>query len=511
MTLLTSLLLAHDGDFAGFSTSGENFAVAEFTADTSGGTQQFRDSSITNWEFALVIASGTTTADTHTTHARITVGFVNAAGNMRVVGRRAEDGNTARSETYHWPRTTSCLLIGDPTDPTSPGPVAELGFSAAATDGFDGTWLTTPDQAYRITIVFWGQITSSEVGTTQATTTPSTTAEYDYPLILPVGTAASANAQSDYTPGMGVAVNDGTPTQGSLFGEWNRLVTTSDSDSAIYNNRASGRVVTGTESPVQVTAFSATPDFTAQTDSGTASFFWAGIRHANRDRNYGVALETLPGSTGTEAFTGLGFQPAVLLGAASLLTSENTLTDGPTASTEAIFAGDHLTQACHTASHEEGVVAPTPTNANTRSTSEALVLYDHQGTIASEATLDSLDATGFTLDFSTATAGRLLVFGLEVTKLEVSALETVELSETASALEGLMVSALESLELSESASVATVEISTMGTTLDSKLATARPGLYRANVARPDPDPLTISRPGLYRGHTAGPSIESQPG
>jgi hypothetical protein len=121
---------------------------------------------------------------------------------------------------------------------------------------------------------------------------------------------------------------------------------------------------------------------------------------------------TAPGSTGAQAFS-TGFKPLVAMGMSSLMTSEDTATDGATASVAGYFAFDDTQQRAQTIRSEEGlsITNPPVTATDTRQGDYGLLTYEHEGTVAQQATR-TLTMSGFSLNFSAATAGLFTTLAL---------------------------------------------------------------------------------------------------
>lgn len=418
----------------------DEFAVVHTVADTGGGTQDITSSDITDFAGAIIILNGATALSTDTSHARMTVAFCDASGNMFSSARRAEDGNTAVPETVTW-GSQSLLQIGHPTA-TSSGAPTLIGTAEAVPRSTSGVangirlnWTNTPDAAYRMTAILFGGSTNVAVGQDNVPTTATLVNlgfEPDFVCFHSQhgNYGPTSAAALDYDVGLGFAVNDGSETQASLLELWDSGTEPVDADGYVSTVEAAGEISGGAENHVTVTAFSAS-GFTwdAETSVVPAQYF---ALEFSEDRTAAVAVETLPGSTGSQAFTGLGIRPEFVFGIANLMTSTNTLVDGATASTESIFmfnADEEYSHSCH---HEEGITITNPptSNAESRTENTALWVYTHDGSEAVDAAFTSLDSSGFTLNFSTATAGRMVVFAVQQAGVgPLFANETEEISE----------------------------------------------------------------------------------
>lgn len=116
----------------------------------------------------------------------------------------------------------------------------------------------------------------------------------------------------------------------------------------------------------------------------------------------------LPTSTGTNAKTGLGFEPELLVGCFCSAVASNTITQG----LGTTYSMGTATQESYLAMRsEDNVDVSVATNMVD---DKFLVLLDHDGTVESVATIDSFDSDGYTLNFTTAETakvGWILAFG----------------------------------------------------------------------------------------------------
>lgn len=128
---------------------------------------------------------------------------------------------------------------------------------------------------------------------------------------------------------------------------------------------------------------------------------------------------TTPGSTGPQSYTGTGFTPGALVVAASLRNS--TPSYGVDDSVLGIGVSDGLTdRAVAWFSNDQD-----PASAEARVRADAAVLYALNGTATSnieqQATVASLDADGFTLNYATSVSASRRCFALALNAADVSA------------------------------------------------------------------------------------------
>lgn len=143
--------------------------------------------------------------------------------------------------------------------------------------------------------------------------------------------------------------------------------------------------------------------FTINIDDAPAAAYLVGFL-AIKGGSWAVGTDTQKTSSGTQAKTGIGFQPSALILASAGYETANAIT--PTArfsfgvsdgvSTESIWFGD-----------EDGTVVVTKCDSR-YATDKILMFYDEAGagapTLLAEASVSSFDSDGYTLNWSTADA-----------------------------------------------------------------------------------------------------------
>jgi hypothetical protein len=132
------------------------------------------------------------------------------------------------------------------------------------------------------------------------------------------------------------------------------------------------------------------------------------------DTDVQVMTDNQAVTTGASQAFVAGFQPALVLGMSTLLTAENTTTTDATAGTAGFFAFDATAAHAYTGGHDcvAGISAGTPSVSKSRQDDKAVLTLTHAGAVAQEATLTAFTTTGWTLAFSTATAGHLTFLAL---------------------------------------------------------------------------------------------------
>jgi hypothetical protein len=417
----------------------DELAIVHTVADTGGGTQDITDSAITDFTGAIIIVNGATALSTDTAHARQTIAFCDSSGTMISTARRSEDGAPSLPETVTW-GSQSLLQIAHPTATSATAPNV-IGTAEAIARSVSGVangirlnWTNTPDAAYRMTVLLFGGSTNVAVGQASVPTTAALVSLGFEPDFVAFGMqhgnyGATSGATLDYDSCLGFAVNDGSETQASIVLGWETATEPTVTEGYVSTVECGAELNSGVENHATVTGFSAS-GFTWDAESSVipAQYFALEFSEA---RSASVAIETLPGSTGNQAFTGLGLQPEVVLGMATLIATNDSINSSALSGSESVFLFDGTDDYSHATHSEEGLTITNPptSNAQSRTENTALWLPDDSGTVAVNASHVSMDATGFTLNFTTATAGRMLVFAVERLVIDRFAAETVEVSE----------------------------------------------------------------------------------
>lgn len=421
----------------------DEFAIVQTVADTSGGNQDITSGDITDFSCAIIILSGTTSQATNTAHARVSYGVCDDLGNERCLSWRAEDGNTAVPETVTWGSVGRVIQVPHPTATSSTAPEA-IGTATAidrATSGIANgiriNWDNTPVSAFQMTVILFGGLTSQAVG--HGSPPASATSENvgfrpDAVLFASmhgnIGTPTGSTLDMGF--GLGFAVDTAGPPQTAIYGIWDNATEPTDADAIAESDRAGGEMTpaTPTAAAFAVTTFESM-GWQWQRDSGTPLCIYLALEFSDA-RASAVALETLPGGTGNQGFTGLGIKPKLVLGAANLLTSSDSATDGATAAVVSFFAFTDTAEQSHSIHEEEGITISNPpvTNAQSRSEATALWVYQDDGATAVDASRVSMDSSGFTLNFTNATAGRMVVLAFQDPSITSVVGETVEIGET---------------------------------------------------------------------------------
>lgn len=419
-------------------------AIVSTVAQTAGGTQDITSSDITDFSCAVAFIYGATALGTTADHARIGAGVctkteigstgvaasacfgtnsrdaqTNTAGNVtRNAG--TETGGSASSRFLVVPSASAPLTTVVAACDAIPRAISGVA------NGVRLNWTTTPDAAYRMVFVLFGGTTAEGIRQL-ATTTP-------FGFRADVGICISTSGS--FTTGGGTANNDtmldvgffanNSLSQGALAFEWNRNADPTDSDGRVYTAKCAGSIAAGTASTgAAVTAIGAS-DTTVTDPEG----FCLAMQMPT-GTSFKVVTETLPGSTGVASFTGLGFTPGFVLGAATLINADDTTTDGATAASCGLFAfTPAVNEFAGGIRADEGVALnPATTDTSSIFDAKALLLQDDAGATAVSATTATGVASGFSLNFATATAGRMVLLGIQLPTVVKVQNETVQITD----------------------------------------------------------------------------------
>lgn len=433
----------------------DRFAVVHTnsTRDAGGlgtGVQSISSSDIQgeDVQWAILFIYGASADGSNSDHARVSIVFMSFSDGVKA---NARNRCSAYRAVDAQPNVTDCIDIGSSTlgmslsAGTSSTSSGRCIFDSRITNGFKIEWTEAPGADYRITAIFGGGhagvFADIDVATTGGASITS-------PGFAPSFVFASTHLGS-YTnpfsgtincnPSFGFAVNDGTPSQRCIYAHLDDGVSTTDADANVSTSRMGGGAV-GAVTPVErhwrISAFGAS-GFTATATIANCNFAYLAIKLTDSGIPVRVADESLPGSGGVTAFTGLGILPQLVIHAENLLTGVDSFTDGAGASVFGLGAFTANAEGAGSMRQQEGfglAGGGTDTDATSYANSKSIALTNHLGAVASEAALSSMNSSGFSLNFSTATAGRMVCFAIGVGSLTLVQSETVTISDGAAML-----------------------------------------------------------------------------
>lgn len=436
----------------------DQVALVEFTTPGSGVadgvTIDITDSSITETVKAAIFVYGSsTTDDADIAHARIGYGLLSTEGAglstaqsiMAREGLAAPDTRTAGGATAMFLARNSAFLNQNDL---------RMNYDSTITNGVrlvTGAVFSDTDRiaAASAALLFAGSDMRSDIKHVTADTTlrsqstgSGTTFEPDLLVIAAVdglGLGGTPGQTDDATMHLGFAVNGGN--QVCAFTDWLDATEPTDCDGEVRSANGAAGFDTGARGTrVLVTfGFSAT-GFTYQanvTDSTNSGFRLSVLAiKFGSDTQAECAQGAISASTGTQSFTGLGFQAQYVVALSTLFTSVDSTVDGTEAAAVGISvfrAAAAGTARAYTAYVPEGdTFGAGASTGKARQGDYAVLTYLEGGTIGQRAVFDAVNATGFDLDFQVATAGRLIYLGIGSGTATLVANETESISETVS-------------------------------------------------------------------------------
>lgn len=371
-------------------------------------------------EAALVFVGRANTGGNPTTTAAMSIGFWDGTNQYcaAVVSNDAVgDSDTARRRLNN--RIAADISISGST-------VGNL-FQAQLATTTDGVTITITDDNTTVsryaTVVLFKGLSSKKLGNfTFAGDTSAidvTTVGFKPDLVFycdVVDGAAWTTSPSDQTDGalliFGAAHNDSTDTitQGSI------LYSAVDALGSSRVNLSTGNTIgrqgfydsnwfSHTISAFDSSGFTVTPSLA----SASRPMFLA-LEFDNPDDAY-VGIVDSKTSTGTQAHTGTGFTPQILILASTGGTTVNGSSSSPTGSFF-IGAGDSTAEQALVISDEDAQgTTDTESYANT---SNILALRFHGGTTDAIADIDSLDSDGWTLNYSDGSSSTIKILAIAV-------------------------------------------------------------------------------------------------
>lgn len=336
-----------------------------FVADTNGGKQEVSISRFANPK-AAVFYTTEATAD-------------GVASGIRSSAWGLTDGTyqavSASSDNRQETSTTSVIKVLDGATKLAEGVLKNF-----TNNGFVIDWVVTPAAAYIVEVqIYGGQDLQAHAGSASALPTSISGLPFQ-PELLYSTAVAIAGSFSEPKMSLGIVYDDGVSVENRCLAEDGNNVTIRDDGHLFIENDVG-----------QVTSF--TSDGWNQTDTGFTSsgslneFGYLALNLGGAAAN--LMTVDSPTSTGLQSITGAGHKPESAMILASQLTSLNTT--GNRSNFVSLF--DVYQEVSN------GVY-----NDDSLADSKAVHVVDNSGTTLHEATFDSFDADGFTLNFSTADA-----------------------------------------------------------------------------------------------------------
>lgn len=418
----------------------DQIAVVTFTTPASSGTLDITSGSITDtFNCAILIYTKYTTDDANQTHGVLGIGYVSteagdASNNHTTSCVQFEDG-IATSDTNTDHSLTTAIKANDGTGLAS-FPI-QATYSAAISGGVRLSFTVTGSVQAKCTAILFAGLSRSSIGNCSFNDSAASHEDvgnagvgYYQPDLL-ILSSSDNTVNSGHVNGrmaIGFAVRTSPVQQVASYINVADGSTTGDTDGFIRSDCCSGGFIGDRGVAMdrfRVTSFDSTGFNAIAEDTGglnSPQANYLAIKFSGAP-NLAAKNVALTGSAGAQSTTAIGFQPQLVFGMSSLMTSLDTLIDGSTAGSAGYFAFTASYARAYSASHND----PGTIVARTRQGDHAVLTLSQAAAVAQQASLTSMDASGFTLNFSTATAGylTLLAIGAAATTSVIAETETI--------------------------------------------------------------------------------------
>jgi hypothetical protein len=379
-------------------------AVVRAAANTATGNQNFTTTDLGGLtpSAALFIATRAVTNNTAAAHAPICIGAATSTSQRWAMFSTSQDGQADTAVTRR-AATTQCLMI-----PLAGGGIdGEADFVSFITNGVQINWTDAPANAYLITVVLFANLSGAYAGTFAPGTSVGAAVDVTAPNFQPdlVFLASHGDAFDDtssafHSPGFGWAVRDGSNTQLSV------MQSEQDGQAAgtprAYLSTSYGIATLSVNSNNLLWA-SEIGSFDSQGFSATLRIASAGtdevgyLALALNGDNVWAGTHATPTATGNQASTAPGFRPQAVFLGMTHLTAVNNGSQNASAGPYGVAVITANAQYSNAIAIENGAAI---TNTQGLGQSIAADIDNDDGATGIEATLVSLDATGWTLDFT---------------------------------------------------------------------------------------------------------------
>ena len=359
-----------------------------------------------------------------------------------VLSWSSEHGVTT-TDTYTYSAQDKVVALMDPADGSLE---AVATFDSFITDGVRLNWTTAPSSAYRVAVVITAGpdvecdvqiVDPADALSGTVTVTPGYTAETNLVLALAgtISTAFDGTLESSSSVSWGACSNDGTTvTQNAEAWSYQDAVSTTLDSGILHLNRLASHV-----SATALGVSYAASGFNASTGAFTLTTAGASATSAERiavmmfhmPSNIAVKVysHSFTSTVGTQSFTDPGFQPQYIWYGLSLFNATNTVRTNAQAGS---YGSGHADEA--------GVEwCGSYADRDNRTTSDTQSLVDevaielplHAGGAGYTGTVDSWDATGYTINFTSVVGTSRFHIGYAIEQ-EDSLYDQVDDSSTAS-------------------------------------------------------------------------------
>jgi hypothetical protein len=414
-------------------------AVTRVACNTSTGTQDITITAFGTPKAALFICSEATTDGTAASNYQLSVGAATGVSNEWCLSVNSEDGQ-ASADTQSSTDSDRVIRINTAGTNTVDG---DAEFTAFITDGVRINWITAPSAAWLLTVVLFGgddlSAHANSVGLGDATdnAVDITAPGFEPTLIIAAcndALAMDAN-QTHIEPSIGfvhngVGVSHGNATvymaNGAANGSPDGRCT--ESYGVMGLNTSGGLDWGGEFGSFDSSGFTVT---TRNAGANSTSLMYLALGLAGTEAGY-VGTVNTPTSTGNDGQTGPGFTPQAVLQIGTHMEAIDTAyNSSPLAGALAAAAFDASNEYMTSVNDED---AAATINTQCLSDNTAVELPNDDGTAGLTASFVSMDANGYTLNYSAVTANAKKFFVMAVEEpsgaLSVNVSDVISLAES---------------------------------------------------------------------------------
>jgi len=411
----------------------DQIACVTFTTPASPGTLDITSGSITDsFSAVILIFTRQQTDDSNVANAVLGVGFIGVDGTDGTtslqcsIAIQSEDGVTSSQDNNTDRNNITALLASNGVSPATAQIVAV--YSSSVAGGVKLNFTTTTVQAKCTAILFAG-LSKAATGNCSFNDVAGSHADvglspfWQPDVVIFRSSDNIINGDTDNgTLALGFAVRTSPIKQAAAYINFDDLADPTDSDGYVSSTECSvGFVSTIRTWPdrFSVTSFDSTGfngiavDDPSTGTSRTPQANYLALKFSGAPSLFAGNL-SVSGSAGTQSFTGIGFQPQLVIGMSTLMASLDTLTSDATSTSAGYFAFMSSYARAYSVHNQAplNIGVGVPTDANTHQGDYAVLTLTATGTIAQKATLSQMTSSGFDLSFSTATAGFLTVLAI---------------------------------------------------------------------------------------------------
>lgn len=403
--------------------AGAVVAVTRTVADTGGGTQDITSSNLggNTPKAVWVIASGSVTDGTAQSDVQMSVGAATGATNEWYISYKDDDAVAGSSYNGDSTSNSDATICLDTATNASAGSCAygKAEFSAFVTNGVRLNWTDTPDASFFITVIFFAgssvsaHANSSELGNSTDNAVDITAPGFQ-PDIVMAGTN-NDNTVPAFAGGFGMAHFDGvTLTQRSAFWRTNANAGTTINSTYFRDDGVVGQLTAtgnldwyGELGSFDSSGFTVT---TRNAGANDVSLRYLALDFGDTISSW-VGTNTTPTSTGNDAETGPGFTPQFvyqIMNYGEAFDTNNTDAKGGTLGFSTFDANEEY---ANSFAAEDGA---TTVNTQSLSNDTAVDITDHDGGTGISGSFVSMDATGWTTNYSAVEAAGKLFLAMAV-------------------------------------------------------------------------------------------------